>query len=82
MYDPPVKITFDEAKFFSIDNEIFQCIQNANVDVDRDELLRALKYDRDQYNKGYVDGRADAIAELMQWIKACPAMKKGGTDEQ
>ena len=26
------------------------------VDINKEELLKALKYDRDQYNKGYNDG--------------------------
>lgn len=28
------------------------------IDIDKDELLRALQYDRDQYNQGYADGKA------------------------
>lgn len=28
------------------------------IDIDKDELLKALKYDRDQYNQGYSDGKA------------------------
>ena len=30
---------------------------NLVVDVDKDELLKALRYDRDQYEKGYAEGR-------------------------
>ena len=38
------------------ENAIFKAVQNVGVNVDKAELLRALKYDRDQYNKGFNDG--------------------------
>lgn len=31
------------------------------IDVDKEELLKALKYDRDQYEKGFQDGKADRL---------------------
>ena len=43
------------------ENQIFQAIQKCDVKVDREELIKALQYDRGQYEKGYKDG---AIAEL------------------
>ena len=36
------------------------------VDVDEKELIRALQYDRDQYGKGYSDGRAERDAEIVR----------------
>ena len=30
-------------------------IHNLGIDVDKEELVRALKYDREQYQKGYED---------------------------
>jgi hypothetical protein len=49
------------------DNEILYKIQSAlGVDVDRGELMRALQYDRNQYEKGYADGKADAMAEIVR----------------
>ena len=32
-------------------------IAKVGVAVDKDELVKALEYDRDQYEKGYLDGR-------------------------
>lgn len=32
------------------------------IDVNREELIKALSYDRDQYNKGYSDGYKEAQA--------------------
>lgn len=44
------------------------------VDVDKDELLRALKYDRDQYFKGYKDGKRDA----QKWISVKDRLPEDG----
>lgn len=41
-----------------LDNDIFKVVQSYNILVDKKELIRALKYDRDQYNKGTLDGVA------------------------
>ena len=35
-----------------------EAIQYAQINVDKEELEKALKYDRDQYDKGYRDGLA------------------------
>ena len=34
--------------------------------VEQKELLRALSYDRNQYEKGYDDGKADAMAGIVR----------------
>ncbi|MBQ7975952.1 MAG: hypothetical protein IJ300_09740 [Clostridia bacterium] len=46
---------------------IFQAISNVGVNVDKDELIRALQYDRGQYEKGYRDG-VRAVAERFKRI--------------
>ena len=47
----------------AFDAHVFAKVK-AVVDVDEKELVKALSYDRDQYNKGYEDGKKDAI----KWI--------------
>ena len=47
-----------------IDGEFLNAVYKVGVTVDKDELLKALQYDRGQYEKGYADGRADAV----KWI--------------
>lgn len=39
---------------------IYKYIADIGVRVDKEELLRALNYDRDQYHRGYRDGYDDA----------------------
>ena len=59
------------------DDAIFAEIQSSfGVDLDRGELIRALQYDRNQYEKGYWDGMADAKAELVR-CKDCKHLKYG-----
>ena len=41
-------------------------IWHIGVNVDKDELIRALQYDRGQYEKGYADGMKDAIP--IEWL--------------
>ena len=33
------------------------------IDVDKDELIKALKYDRDQYDKGFNDGYSKGLED-------------------
>lgn len=61
MYNPPIKLyeavtqTLMEEKDGAILAKIQSCF---DIEVDKGELVRALQYDRDQYNKGFEDGRA------------------------
>lgn len=43
------------------ENQIFQAVQKCEIKVDKEELIKALQYDRGQYEKGYKEG---AIVEL------------------
>lgn len=46
------------------DDYIFETVEKTlECKVDREELLKALAYDRDQYDKGFRDGRRSAKVE-------------------
>jgi hypothetical protein len=49
-----------------IDNYILESVRRVDVSVDREELLKALAYDRQQYNKGFQDGVRDVIEKLKE----------------
>lgn len=71
MYESPIQIMYDEIyKKVSdeLDHKIFQTVVNANITVDRGELLKALAYDRGQYGKGYGDGYQDGKRDAWEWI--------------
>lgn len=62
MYKSPIEVLYEGAEM-QYENGVISAVQKYGVDVDKDELVRALQYDREQYEKGYADGRACA-----RWI--------------
>ena len=58
MYESPIAIITTEYQS-SIDDEVLRVTRKIGINVDKDELLKALKYDRGQYEKGYADGKAE-----------------------
>lgn len=55
MYEPVATFIKGQTESF-IDGELLKVTQEMGLDVDREELLKALEYDRGQYEKGYADG--------------------------
>lgn len=53
-----------------VEDNVFKMISSMNIKVDRDELIKALKYDRQQYEHGY------NVASLEFQNKALDAMSK------
>lgn len=53
-YKSPIEIIQGEMET-RVEGELMGVVQNVGIKVDKDELLKALAYDRDQYNKGYHD---------------------------
>lgn len=58
------------------------------VDIDKDELIKALNYDRQQYEKGYADGRFSGRCEVLSEMthicssQAVPKERFGYCDEE
>lgn len=42
--------------------------QSIGFDVNKEELLKALQYDREQYEKGYKDGKENALEGVSELI--------------
>ena len=68
MWESPVNVIYGEMQT-QIEEDIFKAIHNVGIDVDKEELLKALQYDRGQYEKGYSDGYAKAIDEFVIKLK-------------
>lgn len=60
-YKSPIEVFIQEAKL-NYENSIYNAIQEYGIKVDKEELIKALSYDRKQYIAGY----NDAIKELME----------------
>ena len=58
MYKPPIEIVMKEVlqkMDEDFENSVFKAIQKVGINVDKEQLLKALIYDRGQYDKGYED---------------------------
>ena len=64
MYKSPIDIIYGQMET-QLEDHVMRAVQSVHVNVDKDELLKALQEDRRQYEKGYLDGKADATPK---WI--------------
>ena len=48
------------------DEQIYKAVVSVGINVDKEELIRALNDDRRQYKEGYRDGRLSAMEELVR----------------
>ena len=71
-YESPIsliteKIASDIAK--KTDETVLEAVWQTGVIVDKEELIKALEYDRKQYEKGYRAGYEDAFRKLPLWAR-------------
>ena len=59
MYESPIEIVTSELTK-QLDGGVLTLAQSYGVRVDKDKLIMALNYDRQQYEKGFADGKAAA----------------------
>lgn len=65
MYKSPIEMLYKQRT--EVDNMIYRAVLDVGVVVDKDELLKALEYDRGQYEKGYADALArDDVVEVVR----------------
>ena len=55
MWESPIKVMQKQVKM-QMEGEILKAVQEVGIVVDKEELMKALKHDREQYEKGYADG--------------------------
>ena len=67
MWKSPIDTVYHDVEY-QFEDHIFKAIQKVDITVDRDELIKALNYDRGQYEKGYEDGKRDATRRG-RWVK-------------
>lgn len=53
-YQSPIELIMGQMQI-NWEGKICKAVQNVGVYVDKEELLKALRYDREQYQKGYAD---------------------------
>lgn len=62
MYLSPIDIV-TEPITYKLDDAILSAVGKVGIHVDKDELLKALEYDRNQYSKGFIDGYNKRVSE-------------------
>lgn len=65
MYESTIKIFAGQIKT-NYQDAIFSAIQNVGINVDREELLKALEYDRGQFDKGWEEGFHDGFVHGLE----------------
>lgn len=67
MYKSPIEKIYGEmqTQMTQEDEKLtMKAIRNVGVNVDKEALIKALEYDRNQYTKGYEDGKKDIIGKI------------------
>ena len=61
----PIDTIYHDVEY-EFENDVLKAIQKVEIVVDREELIKALNYDRKQYEKGFADGSARKEG---RWLK-------------
>ena len=73
MWESPINQILGEMQI-TYENECMKVVQSYGLDVNKEELTKALQYDRNQYDKGYKAGYENAIDEC--YMKAKTMMEE------
>ena len=70
MYKSPIEVITEQINM-QIENEVYKAVGNVGINIDREELLSALDYDRGQYTKGYKDRDSEIVRckDCKHWDK-------------
>lgn len=80
-YESPIDIIIGQMET-NLENDIIQTIQKIGIDINKEELIKAINYDRQQYSKGFENGYNKALSELTTALlyKFTEYDKKGYTE--
>ena len=69
-YESPIQVVCREMQN-TFDSDVMKAVLSYGISVDKDELIRALQYDRDQYEKGFADGVRANLGEDVAPVVRC-----------
>lgn len=78
-YIPPIQAYY-AAKEKELEAAVMRAVESVGIHVDREELLKALQYDRDQYQKGYDAGFADGFCETLHVVRCMDCVYRQGDE--
>ena len=71
MYKSPIEIITEQIKT-NYEDAIYSAVQNVGINIDKGELLKALEYDRGQYEEGFREGEKHTLRQiknlLPEWL--------------
>ncbi len=70
MYESPIELIQKNTEM-QFENGIYKAVTKVGINVDKEELIKALNYDRRQYLKGYTDGFRDSHSKPVIRCKDC-----------
>ena len=71
MYKSPIEMIYGKLETQMVQEDektVIKAIQKVGVNVDKGELISALRYDRNQYTKGYEDGKNEVLDKIRSEI--------------
>jgi hypothetical protein len=78
-YTPPASLNLSDFQD-AIGDAVVQAIIKIGIRVNREELLKALKYDRGQYKAGYDAGFADGFIETLHVVRCRDCIHRQGDE--
>ena len=73
MYKSPIEKIYGEIQT-QIEQEdekmVMKAVRKVGINVDKESLIKALQYDRNQYTKGYEDGKNEVLDKIRAEIQA------------
>lgn len=72
-YESPITMIASQIET-KVEGDVLQAVQRYGIEVDKEELIKALQYDREQYNKGFINGYKEGYAKALE---DCIAKLKG-----
>lgn len=78
-YTPPASLNLSDFQD-AIGDAVVQAIIKIGIRVNREELLKALKYDRGQYKAGYDAGFADGFIETLHTVRCRDCIHRQGDE--
>ena len=71
MYESPIDVIYGKIQL-QLERNVCKAVQQVDIKVDKEELIKALNYDRCQYEKG----RNDALWEIGRFCEWVPCEKR------
>ena len=75
MWESPINVIQSEL-MMRYEDGVMKAVRNVGFDVSKEELVKALQYDREQYDKGYKDAIEEFAEQIVKRIEEEIALLK------